>query len=233
MQVLPVLLSEEQTWLLRYRILAATGSQIDDILLAALVHALNEWTGDTSVLINAVGHGRETPFEDVDLSRTIGWFNIHYPLLLSLDGSLSPLEELKSIKNQRARVPGHGLGYSLLRYLTKDAKVTKVMRSLSEPQVGFNNLGHLDHIWSDGSLFRKVDESGRAAYEQRAKHPYLFDVFVVVSGKRLQANFMYSQNVHRRETIEQVARRFTTWLDALIEAVQSGDLLQVAGPSAC
>ena len=221
MQVVPVSLSEEQTWLLRYRILPASGSQIDDILLAALVHGLNEWTGDTSVLINVVGHGREMPFEDVDVSRTVGWFNIHYPLLLSLDGSLFPLEGLKSIKDQRARVPNHGTGYGLLRYLTKDATVRRLIRSLPEPQVGFNNLGQIDQIWSDDSLFRKFNESWRAAYDQRAKHVYLFDVFVADNGKRLNVNFMYSENVYRRDTIEQVARSFTTWLDALVESIRS------------
>jgi non-ribosomal peptide synthase protein (TIGR01720 family) len=54
-------------------------TQINDILLTALVQILAKWTGSNSVLLDLEGHGREDIFEDVDLSRTVGWFTTIFP----------------------------------------------------------------------------------------------------------------------------------------------------------
>ena len=57
---------------------AAYGTQINDVLLAALARALAAWTG-RGPRVELEGHGREDLFEAVDLSRTVGWFTTLYP----------------------------------------------------------------------------------------------------------------------------------------------------------
>ena len=58
----------------------------NDILLAALGLALHKWTGNDRFKISLEGHGREAHLEDIDISRTVGWFTSIYPVLL--DASL-------------------------------------------------------------------------------------------------------------------------------------------------
>jgi hypothetical protein len=79
---------------------------------------LCRWSGHDSALIQLEGHGRETLFDDIDLTRSVGWFTSAYPL------RLTPLAEqgasIKAIKEQLRGMPHKGLGYGVLRYLADD-----------------------------------------------------------------------------------------------------------------
>ena len=67
---------------------AAYNTQINDVLLTALLRAWNKWSGSRVLFTNLEGHGRENLFEDVDLSRTVGWFTSIFPVRLELpDGA--------------------------------------------------------------------------------------------------------------------------------------------------
>jgi len=72
--------------------------QINDVLTAWC--KLAEWTGERTLLVDQEGHGREDIFDDVDLSRTIGWFTTIFPLLLELEKASHPSDALKAVKDQ-------------------------------------------------------------------------------------------------------------------------------------
>jgi hypothetical protein len=40
---------------------------------------LCRWTGDEQVLVQLEGHGRDGLFDDMDLTRSVGWFTNAYP----------------------------------------------------------------------------------------------------------------------------------------------------------
>ncbi|HET9479993.1 MAG TPA: condensation domain-containing protein, partial [Pyrinomonadaceae bacterium] len=122
----------------------AYGTQINDVLLTALLDALSHWTSEQNILVELEGHGREDLFDDVDLSRTVGWFTNAFPVLLEATAGLSSVAALQSVKRQLRSIPAHGIGYGLLRYLNDDAEVSGQMRDLPEPEVSFNYLGQLD-----------------------------------------------------------------------------------------
>ncbi|MEO0489099.1 MAG: amino acid adenylation domain-containing protein, partial [Cyanobacteria bacterium J06659_2] len=69
-----VVLSKAETLALLQEVPAAYRTQINDVLLTALVQATGQWTGERALFLDLEGHGREDLFEDVDLSRTVGWF---------------------------------------------------------------------------------------------------------------------------------------------------------------
>ncbi|MFB2839524.1 condensation domain-containing protein, partial [Floridanema evergladense] len=69
-----VSLNEAETQALLQEVPKAYKTQINDVLLTALVLVLSRWTNSNSVLFNLEGHGREDIIEGVDLSRTVGWF---------------------------------------------------------------------------------------------------------------------------------------------------------------
>ena len=45
---------------------------------------LQRSTGGSSFLVDMEGHGREDIGDDLDLSRTVGWFTTLFPLRLEL-----------------------------------------------------------------------------------------------------------------------------------------------------
>ncbi len=80
-------LSRLQTEALLKEVPAAYRTRIDDVLLTALGRALCSWSGHERILIDVEGHGREALFDDVDLSRTVGWFTSLYPVVVDARGT--------------------------------------------------------------------------------------------------------------------------------------------------
>ena len=155
---LTLTLPAQSTAALLTRVPAAFHAGINDVLLTALAVALAQWGrrrgraggAGQAVLVDLEGHGREELFEDVDLSRTVGWFTSLYPVRLdvggldlteALAGGPALGRALKSVKEQLRQVPDNGLGYGLLRYL--NARTGEELARYGSAQIAFNYLGRL------------------------------------------------------------------------------------------
>src|SRR5262249_10763357 len=103
------------------RIARKTGlAKFDELLIAVLADALRNWTGDSKVLIEIERHGREIAGIDLDVSRSVGWFTVAFPLLIDLSSSSGPLDAIRSVRDSLRGVPGGGAGYGLLRYVCRE-----------------------------------------------------------------------------------------------------------------
>jgi amino acid adenylation domain-containing protein/non-ribosomal peptide synthase protein (TIGR01720 family) len=222
-----VSLSVEETTALLQEVPESYRTQINDVLLSALVQAFSEWTGERRLLIHLEGHGREDIFDDVDLSRTVGWFTTIYPVLLEIPRKLrtgqmsDPGEVLKSIKEQLRCVPNRGIGYGLLRYLSQDPEVSEKLRTLPQAEVSFNYLGQLDQALPPGSPFAPARESSGPVHSPRGNRHHLLEISGRSLGGCLQVSWRYSENLHRRSTIERLAESFLQALRAIIIHCQS------------
>ncbi|MGE0127963.1 MAG: amino acid adenylation domain-containing protein [Blastocatellales bacterium] len=216
-----VSLSVEETRALLQEAPEAYHTQINDLLLTALGQALAEWTGERSLLVNLEGHGREDIFDDVDLSRTVGWFTAIYPVLLRLEKASALGESLKSVKEQLRAIPQRGLGYGLLRYLTDDEEIVEALRRLPQAEVSFNYLGQLDQALPADSLLAPARESAGPVHSPRGRRKHLLDVRGSVARGRLNLSWTFSENIHRRGTIERLAQSYIESLRALIAHCQS------------
>ncbi|WP_328692161.1 non-ribosomal peptide synthase/polyketide synthase [Streptomyces caniferus] len=129
-------------------------AQINDVLLTGFALAVarwrerNGWGDERSVLVDLEAHGREEIAEDIDLSRTVGWFTSIHPVRLdpgavdagqAFAGGAAAGTALKHIKEQLRGIPDNGLGYGLLRYLNPDT--AGLLAQYDAPQIGFNYLG--------------------------------------------------------------------------------------------
>ena len=117
-QDITIRFSAEETAALLREVPSAYNTRINDVLLTALALALATWTGNPRQLVALEGHGRVPLFEDIDLSRTVGWFTTVHPVLLALPAHTdNPGEALKAIKEQLRLAPDQGIGYGLLAEL--------------------------------------------------------------------------------------------------------------------
>lgn len=114
-------LTEEETKQLLTEVHHAYHTEINDLLLTALVLAVRKWTGQERVAVNLEGHGREEIVQDVDLSRTIGWFTTAFPVVFDLDTDHEG-DAIKQVKEQLRKIPNKGIGYGILKYLTSPVK---------------------------------------------------------------------------------------------------------------
>ncbi|NEP57978.1 MAG: non-ribosomal peptide synthetase, partial [Symploca sp. SIO2G7] len=169
------------------------------------------------------GHGREEISDDVDLSRTVGWFTTVFPVLLNLREASNPGDALKIVKEQLRGIPNRGIGYGVLRYLSDNQYITKQLSSLPQAEVIFNYLDHFDQTLSESSLFGWAQESSGLTHSLRGRRCHLLEINGLVSGGQLQLNWSYSQEVHRRSTIEALAESFVKRLQAIITHCQSSE----------
>ncbi|MFN2635014.1 MAG: condensation domain-containing protein, partial [Thermoanaerobaculia bacterium] len=213
-------LTAEETDALLQEVPSAYRTQINDVLLAALVKAFDPWTTSGPLLIDLEGHGREDVVSGVDLSRTVGWFTTIFPVRLNFDGRSSLAEVLKGVKEELRAIPEKGIGYGLLRYLSADPEVRERLQSLPQAQVSFNYLGQF-HRGSSASLFSIADGPTGPAHAPEALRRHVLGVNGIVLDGRLRIEWTYSENLHRRTTIEALAERYVEALRSLIAHCRS------------
>jgi amino acid adenylation domain-containing protein/non-ribosomal peptide synthase protein (TIGR01720 family) len=214
-------LSSIQTQTLLQEVPKAYHTQMNDVLLTALVQTFAQWTGTSSLLVDLEGHGREEILEAVDVSRTVGWFTTVFPVRLELKQAANPGSALKAIKEQLRRIPNHGIGYGLLRYLRKDAQLAEQLQSLPQAEVSFNYLGQFDSVLSPDAMFAPAKESSGSEHSHLASRSHLLEVNAFLLGGQLQVDWIYSSNLHQRATIESLAENFMTAIASLIAHCQS------------
>ncbi len=216
-----VSLSMEETQVLLQQIPAAFRTEINDVLLTALLQTFVKWTGENSLLFDLEGHGREELFEDVDLSRTVGWFTSVFPVRLSLENGFEPAKALMSIKEQLRAIPNRGIGYGVLRYLSRDQEITQQLSYLPKAEVIFNYLGQFDHFLPDLSLFKPVKGLVGPVHSPQGNRPYLLEVEAMVVNGQLQLDWIYSKNLHHQDAIALLAQGMLSSLRSLIVCCQS------------
>ena len=189
-------------------------TQVNDLLLTALARVLWRWTGRRASLVQLEGHGREALFDDLDLSRSVGWFTSLFPVRLEPDEDLG--ESLKAIKEQLRGVPNKGLGHGLLRYLA-DPQSAAAMAALPQARVTFNYLGQFDAQFDEAALLRPAAE--RAGAEVDADAP--LDNWLSLNGRVYDGEFSldwsFSREQFAQTTLQRLAEDYERELAALVE----------------
>ncbi|MBZ4423317.1 non-ribosomal peptide synthetase, partial [Myxococcus sp. RHSTA-1-4] len=225
-RVVQVSLEEEETRLLLQETPAAWRAQIHEVLLAALADSLTQWTGQPKLRVELEGHGREALFEDVDLSRTVGWFTATYPVVLDVSGASTPGDRLRAVRDSLRRLPRRGIGHGLLRYLAGDGEA-RALREAPRAQVLFNYLGQFDQVGgsqASGALpFAPTREPTGALWSPEGERGHLLEVNGHVFEGRLTLGWTYSEAVHRAETVQALAERCLSALRRLISGRASAD----------
>ncbi|MGC9671047.1 non-ribosomal peptide synthase/polyketide synthase [Planosporangium sp. 12N6] len=187
-------------------------TRINDVLLAALAWALSRWTGHSRVTIDLEGHGREEIVDDVDLSRTVGWFTTLFPVALDVAGADGADWRglAKSVRRQLRAMPRNGFGYGALRYLGRP-EVRDRLSGAGRSPVVFNYLGQWDarsQETSDG-LYHAVHGSLGRDGDPADRSFYLLDITGGVQSGRLQFSCSYDSGGVSRATVESVLADFT------------------------
>ncbi|GAA1979887.1 non-ribosomal peptide synthase/polyketide synthase [Kitasatospora viridis] len=188
-------------------------TQVNDVLLSALGRTLAHWCAGETVLIGVEGHGREDLFEELDLSRTVGWFTAEYPVALTIGQQDDWVRDtLRSVKEQLRAVPGHGLGFGALRHLAADPALAE----LPSPQVGFNYHGQWEVGAAETGLFRSALPPVGRDSDPAQERPYLLEVTGVVQDGRLELGWTYPPAVYDEPTVRELAERMCQALREIV-----------------
>ncbi|QKV91249.1 non-ribosomal peptide synthase/polyketide synthase [Streptomyces sp. NA02950] len=195
-------------------------TRINDVLLSALGRTLARWTGGDTVLIGVEGHGREDLFDEVDLSRTVGWFTAEFPLALTVAADADWRDTLRSVKEQLRAVPQRGLGYGALRHLAPDGSAADALRSGPAPQVSFNYHGRWEVSDGGGAasgLYREaLPVTGRDAAPGETRD-CLLEITGAVQDGRLELGWTYPARMYDEKTVRALADGVMAALRKIVE----------------
>ncbi|PTL85819.1 hypothetical protein DAT35_03740 [Vitiosangium sp. GDMCC 1.1324] len=196
--------------------------EIGELLIATLAWALREWTGHPELLLDVEGHGREDVFEDVDLSRTVGWLTSLYPVRLTPEQA-GPGATVRTVKEQLRSVPNRGLGYGVLRYLSTNAELRARLAGAPQAEVLFRYVGqyHLSGPW-----FTVLDHPEQRAPTRRHK----LAVIARMADAQLHVTWYFSAALYEVATVERLSARYLEALRTLLAERGAPDR-QVFAPS--
>jgi amino acid adenylation domain-containing protein/non-ribosomal peptide synthase protein (TIGR01720 family) len=206
-------LSEEETRFLFTRAHHAYDTQADDLLLAALAHAAGIWTGEKRTIVYRALHGREHIADDVDVSRTVGWFSGMCPILFTLPDPENTGRLIVDTRDELRKIPGSGIGYGLLRYIRKDRELCDTPR---HPEIVFINLGQFDRE-VETEWFSATTEYTGDMFGPKQRRPFALEVDVIVLRGRLRLSVIYDGSRFHEETVR---RFFQNYLDALQNIIE-------------
>ena len=219
-------LSKELTEALLREVPLVYHTQINEVLLAALAGMYQQWTGERHLIVDVEGHGREALSEEVLLTRTVGWFTSIYPLLLEVEAGGDYVQRLKSIKEQVRKVNNGGIAYGVLRYLSADEAVRSRLRGQPQAEISFNYMGRYDlgaTEFKEEGLFRRAAESVGPGRADEGDRRYKLQVNATVIGGELHMSWEYSSEMHREETVAQLAADYLRELEQLIRHCQNAN----------
>lgn len=207
-------LNLEDTRKLLTEVHEAFGTQINDIMLAALFLAFRKTYGLTSIMVDIEGHGREDLGTHVNVSRTVGWFTSIYRILL--EGENDDLSDyIKNIKEAVRQVPNNGLDYLLGKYFDPSDQESNDDPQ-SKSQVSFNYLGQFN-AETKGNSFVLVDEPVGDMISPKASLLYDWDIVGVVIEDELEIRLRYSADQYQKKTIEAFSEAYKETLQEVIE----------------
>ncbi len=195
-------LTEAQTHVLQARINPAFGTNMNDVLITAVVVGFREVFGHNRLSIDLEGHGREDIQEAVDTNRTVGWFTSIYPVVLDAYGKGSLVEELVNVKETLHKVPRGGIAYGVMRYLGSEG-VTLPGREPAS-QIIFNYLGQFNSEISQLSYIlanetKGVERSGRQDLL------YEFRIGAISVNGVMHVSIHYNKNRYREATVNRIS----------------------------
>ncbi|MEV6815062.1 condensation domain-containing protein [Micromonospora sp. NPDC051296] len=194
----------------------AAGTGLSDLLLAATAVAVAAWQGGNELTVALAAPGRNgPPGHDVDVTRTVGWFQYFYPLRLRL-GRPSTLPRLAGeLRAQIGAVPMHGLGHGLLTHAHPDPAVREEMARSAGPQVSFNYLGEIGS-WDRQPAARVLRPSAHpsgTAQDPAGRWPYLLDIAGELREGRLRFVAHHGTGLHRTATVDGLMDEIVRLLD--------------------
>lgn len=210
-------LDEEYSRKLMTETAKAYGTQINDILIAALALAIQNQYGEGDILMEIEGHGREEIIAGSNYHRTIGWFTSIFPVLLSIR-SADMVGMIKYVKELLHAIPNKGVDYIITEYTATEMNGTPVERK--RPQLFFNYLGQFDPDLT-GKAFSADYEAAGEVVSSIEELEQDWDILGIVKKGRLQIRLTYSREQYEPERMTELLEAYRLMLENIIRHCSS------------
>lgn len=180
---------------------------IHEGIIAVLALSVNKITNMRKVVFEIERHGREQFRDDIDISRTIGWFTSMYPVILEIqDVNLD--SNIRLLKEAQRNVPAKGFHFGILKYLREE------FQNYNSKLIRVNYLGDFDNLL-DSSLFRVVHFDTGSDTDIQNQLTYLVEVNAMIIGGSLKLEFKFDNNTFSEMDILELISAFQEYFQAI------------------
>lgn len=189
------------------------GQRIYTLLLSGLACAVRDFSGEEAAMVLLSGQGRRVNLSGLDVSRTVGHLTSHFPFCLTMPFNADELEIADMTARHLQMVQMEGMGYGMLRHLSRDNHVRKLFGGLNQPEIAFNYAGAVDEQPVPGWLFMEH----RRWSEERLRRPLMIEGFLREGV--LQFRFEWIPSRLEEATVINLAMAFLKNLGRLSERI--------------
>lgn len=216
---LEVKVSAEQTRILFQDIPFQQSLKADDLIISALSRAYVSWRGGNGMSLLMEGHGRELPIpsEDINISRTLGWFTAFYPLHVSVDPAWDLAQQIYVTSERRAQIPDGGVSFNLLKYMA-ETEIRQLMTGLKMPQISYNYLGRFD--MGGDTLFQFAPEAPGHQVAPEQHRPNELDIVGRILDEEAVFSFVFSDKRYDADDISRLVSAFENELLSIVQLTQ-------------
>ncbi len=208
-------LTQEETGFLLMDAHEVYKTDVQILVTAALVRTLRQWTGEYTVIIEMENHGRH--IEDIDTSKTTGWFTTIYPLLISRQDQTIG-DEIKTVKEAIRKTPGSGIGYGILKYRSEAGKTMEIKRA----EVRFNYLGQFDRE-VENPLFSYCRQSTGPDVALENHMTAAIEINAMILNDVFSADINYNKEAFKESTMASFAGNYLKNLEEILEHIKNED----------
>ncbi len=191
-------------------------TELNEVLIIALAITVNKIFNKNDVIVELERHGRELINENIDVSRTVGWFTSMYPAYFKIDHEELD-SNIKSLKEQLRSIPNNGFNYSILKDLNHELKESY------NKYIRFNYLGDFDNIIDKEKLNAVNIECGLDSDKENSLTA-LIDMDAMVVNKELKVSATYSRSKFKDETIQNFIDSYIETLKLILDICADKDL---------
>ncbi len=192
-------------------------TDIQVILLTALLNTIKSWYNSSCVLIELESYGRN--LTGIDVSRTIGWFTSLFPQRFDLN-----FDDLKSsiihVKEKLNILPDDGIGYGILKYLCN-----QITSEDDYPLIRFNYLGQFD-VEVSNDLFTLLQEFCGEDISSKNSNKLILEINSLVVAGELKIDLKSSQILVSEDEMEIFSKLYLECIESILAYLKSDDLME-------
>jgi amino acid adenylation domain-containing protein/non-ribosomal peptide synthase protein (TIGR01720 family) len=187
---------------------------IQSVILRALGDAISLTFGKGSYRIHLEGHGRNS-INDLDLSRTVGWFTSIYPFVIECDKEHSIAEDYISLSFDLSNLPSNGVSYGILN------QAGQLKKSEPVSWIEFNYLGDL--IDNDNEYSNYINSSFSHSFEasRELNHMADFTVIAFKNQNQITIEFNYNNQIINKQKMELLADKIVANIENFIKEFEN------------
>jgi len=195
----------EEPWL--SKLLASSSNyEVLEILIVAIGSAYEKWTGQKTLQIATVFHGRESFLPGIDLSNTVGWISETVPIVIDQkDGDL--VETAADIAAQIRHASVKGKSYGVLKYFCDDAEIKSKFSSHPEPQISLNYVPRNSATLKDHRYFSEERKRPEDPFNKEGtERVFLLSGGVYTRDGKFHISWDFSDRIFDVQTIRRFCR---------------------------